>query len=112
LRESYFGDWTNQRLPLAMLNTECVDAAQSLQVLLVPQTRFNRFPSPQECFAVPGVPDQLAAQGVPLQESAKPRAADPQDWSGGYAKMLRSAMQCLAFNRQGARHTAQKRAAL
>lgn len=83
LRESYFGDWTNKRLPLAMLNTECVDAAQSLQVLVVPQTRFNRLPSPQGRFAVPGVADQLAAQGVPIQDGAKPRAADPQDWSGG-----------------------------
>ena len=83
LRESYFGDWDRKRLPLGMLNTECVGESQSLQLLLVPQTRYHRTPSPQGRFAVPAVADNLRAQNVQIQDDGKPNAGDPSNWSAG-----------------------------
>jgi hypothetical protein len=83
LRESYFGDWRTKRLPLAMLNLECDLTEQSLQMLLVPQTRFNRLPSPQGRFARPSVATQLAAQGTSIVQGDRPQEGKPSDWSGG-----------------------------
>ena len=83
LRESYFGDWDRKRLPLGMLNTECVVESQSLQLLLVPQTRYDRMSSTHGRFAVPAVADNLRAQNVHIQDDGKPNAGDPNNWSGG-----------------------------
>jgi hypothetical protein len=83
LRESYFGDWQRKRLPLAMLNLECDLAEQSLQLLLVPQSRFNRLPSNQGRFTQSGVGAKLAAQGVAVVQGDAPHAGNPSDWSGG-----------------------------
>ncbi|QNM98206.1 hypothetical protein [Chitinimonas koreensis] len=83
LRESYFGDWQRKRLPLAMLNVECGLGEQSIQLLLVPQTRFDRRPSTQGRFALPGVAAQLAARGIRIVDGGKPGAGEPADWSGG-----------------------------
>lgn len=83
LRESYFGDWQRKRLPLAMVNIECDLGEQSLQLLLVPQSRFNRLPSSQGRFAQPGVAAQLASQGVGIVQGNAPHVDKPSDWSGG-----------------------------
>lgn len=83
LRESYFGEWERKRLPLGMLNVECGNGEQSVQFLLVPQTRFDRLPSSEGRFAQPGVGNRLVAQGVPVIDDGSPSTGKPSDWSGG-----------------------------
>lgn len=83
LRESYFGDWQRKRLPLAMLNVECGIGDNAVQLLLVPQTRFNRTPSAAGRFATPSMANQLAAQNVTVLEADGPDPGRPSDWSGG-----------------------------
>lgn len=83
LRESYFGDWQRKRLPLAMVNVECGLGEQAIQLLLVPQIRFDRRPSALGRFALPGVASQLAARRATVVDGDKPSAGEPADWSGG-----------------------------
>lgn len=83
LRESYFGDWSRKRIPLAMLNTECVGESQSFQLLLISQVRYDLLPSAQGRFAVPSVTDKLSALNVPVRDAGKPNPDNPSAWSSG-----------------------------
>jgi len=79
-REGYFGDYVQQRRPLAMLNSECsMFEDQSLQVLLIPQTRKDLLPASDGRFAEPRVNDLLT--GVPRSDAADPDWRKPADWT-------------------------------
>ncbi|OHX13479.1 hypothetical protein BI347_08110 [Chromobacterium sphagni] len=83
LRESYFGSWEHKRLPLAMVNTECGIGDNALQLLLIPQTRFNEDPSPAGRFWTPGIAGLLANKGIPVQSTSLPSESRPADWNAG-----------------------------
>lgn len=66
-REGYFGDYVQQRRPLAMLNSECsVFEDQSLQLLVIPQTRKDLLPDAAH-------PSPSPASGMPWRASPVPR---------------------------------------
>lgn len=44
LRESYYNDWDKKYLSLGMLNSECSFSQQSLQILIIPETKFYKLP--------------------------------------------------------------------
>lgn len=98
LRESWFGDWERKRLSLGMLNAECATGAHALQLLVIPQTRFDRNPSAQGRFAVPRPQDVAAAAGIPVVDGVAPSASDPSDWSGGARWSLRLGPADLALH--------------
>lgn len=83
LTEWYFANWERKRLPLGMLNLDCSFADSGLQLLVVPQTRFNRRPSSLGRFAVPQAENALAAAGIPLSHAPDPSAMRVKDWSYG-----------------------------
>ncbi|CDF96530.1 MULTISPECIES: DUF1302 family protein [unclassified Pseudomonas] len=79
-REGYFGDYVQQRRPLAMLNSECsVFEDQSLQLLVIPQTRKDLLPDAGSRFAEPTVENALA--GIPRTEADDPDWRKPADWT-------------------------------
>lgn len=83
LREGYFGDWDTKRLPLAMLNTECQMGDHALQLLVIPQSRFDVLPSAQGSFATPDASQVFSSMGIPVTAAATPSAWPPRNWSGG-----------------------------
>lgn len=50
LRESYYNEWDKKYLSLGMLNSECSFSQQSLQILIIPDTRFYKFPNASKYF--------------------------------------------------------------
>ena len=43
LRESYYNEWDKKYLSLGMVNSECSFSDQSLQLLIIPETKFYKF---------------------------------------------------------------------
>lgn len=79
-REGYFGDYVQQRRPLAMLNSECsVFQDQSLQLLLIPQTRKDLLPDSGARFAETRVSDYLG--NIHQTEADGPDWRKPSDWT-------------------------------
>lgn len=83
LRENFFGDAVQSRLPLAMFNTECTIGAQTLQWLVIPNTRHNRRPTSGSRFYMPQAVDRIGAAGLPVTVEPDPDAGRPKDWSLG-----------------------------
>jgi len=85
LREGLFGDYVQQRRPLAMTNTECqLSPDQNLQLLIVPQHKEHLLPPPDGRFAFYSA-DFSAPPTVPLniKHGHEPNWRNPSDWNGG-----------------------------
>jgi len=89
LREGLFGDYVQQRRPLAMSNTECqLSPDQNLQVLIVPQHKKHLLPAPDGRFAVydadiATLPPVAPTVPVNIKHGHEPDWRNPSDWSGG-----------------------------
>lgn len=83
LRENLFGDQVQSRLPLGMLNSECSIGEQSVQWLLIPDTRDNYRPAPGARFHETSPQDQVVAAGMRVIASDRPEWHDPANWSVG-----------------------------
>jgi len=87
LREGLFGDYVQQRRPLAMSNSECqLSPDQNLQLLIVPQHKKHLLPPPDGRFAVsdesvPMLP--VTPPDVSIKQGHQPNWRNPSDWSGG-----------------------------
>jgi len=85
LREGLFGDYVQQRRPLAMTNTECqLSPDQNLQVLIVPEHKKHLLPSEDGRFAYYST-DVPAPPGMPVnvKRGHEPNWRNPSDWSAG-----------------------------
>ncbi len=82
-REAYFGEWETKRLPLAMLNAECLVGEESFQWLWIPQPRFDRLPSAQGRFAAPDATQWLHDSSIPVTPAGLPSATRLGDGSLG-----------------------------
>jgi|GEM_PF-1609043 len=89
LREGLFGDYVQQRRPLAMLNTECqISPDQNLQLLLVPQHKKHLLPAEDGRFAfydadIPTIPASVPSVPANVKHGHEPNWRNPSDWSGG-----------------------------
>jgi len=89
LREGLFGDYVQQRRPLAMSNTECqLGPDQNLQLLVVPQHKKHLLPAADGRFAfysadIPTLPVTTASAPEGIRHGHEPDWRNPSDWSGG-----------------------------
>ncbi|MCE1114608.1 MULTISPECIES: DUF1302 family protein [Pseudomonas] len=96
-REGYFGDYLQQRRPLAMLNSECqLNDDQALQLLVVPQTREDLVPGPDARFAAFRAKDHLGQSTV--TQGRDPDWRDPSQWSAGVRWSSHTAGMDLTLN--------------
>jgi len=88
LREGLFGDYVQQRRPLAMSNSECqISPDQNLQLLIVPQHKKHLLPNADGRFAFYrtdiAAPPTAPAIPVRIEQADEPNWRNPSDWSAG-----------------------------